>query len=59
MTQYRWLVIRVGLNDGQVETAQSVDGTIEGYIEQELAWSRESFESMDILEIMDEYEEME
>lgn len=56
MTQYRWVVVRVGLSDGQVETAEGIDGSIEEYIEQELAWSRDSFESLDIIEISDEYD---
>lgn len=56
MTQYRWVVLKVGLDDGQVETAENIDGTIEEYIEQELAWSRESFESLEIIEISDEYD---
>lgn len=56
MTQYRWVVLKVGLSDGQVETAEGIDGSIEEYIEQELAWSRDSFESLDIIEISDEYD---
>lgn len=57
MTQYRWVKLRIGIDDGQAEIAKNIDGTIEEYIEQELAWSRESFESLDILEISDTNEE--
>lgn len=56
MTQYRWVVLMIGVSDGQVETAEGIDGSIEEYIEQELAWSRDSFESLDVIEISDKHD---
>ena len=56
MTVKRWALLEVELNDGDVETAELVDGSIEGYINKEVDWLNESFDSVSILWIADSYE---
>ena len=56
MTVKRWVLLEVELNDGDVEAAELVDGSIEGYINKEVDWLNESFDTVSILWIADSYE---
>lgn len=46
----RWVILELTIGD------EFPDGDIPEYIEKELAWSRESFIGLDILEIREEYD---
>ncbi len=56
MLQTRWVLLKVTLNDGQVEQADLVDGGIEEFIAKEIEWLDESFDTVSILEITDEFD---
>jgi len=56
MTQTRWVVLKIEIGDGDAEQAKLVDGTIEQYIRRELDWLNDSFTSVEVLEISDEYD---
>lgn len=56
MTVKRWVLLEVELNDGDVEAAELVDGSIEGYINKEVDWLNDSFDTVSILWIADSYE---
>lgn len=49
MTQTRWVLLKVEVDEEVQE--------VEEYIEKELAWLNDSFSSVEVLEIMNEYEE--
>lgn len=52
----RWVLLEVEMNDGDVEAAELVDGSIEEYINKEIDWLNESFDTVSILWIADSYE---
>lgn len=56
MTQERWVLLKVEMSDGDVEAAELVDGSIEEYINKEVDWLNESFDTVSVLWIADSYE---
>ena len=54
MTQIRWVLLEIELEDREVEQAEAVDGSVEDYIRSEIAWLNDSFSSVKIIEITDE-----
>lgn len=54
MTQIRWVLLEIELEDGEVEQAKGVDGSVDEYIRNEIDWLNDSFSSVKIIEITDE-----
>ena len=52
----RWVLLELELNEGEVEQAELIDGSVEEYIEKELDWLIESFDAVSTLWIADNYE---
>lgn len=52
----RWVLLELELNEGEVEQAELIDGSVEEYIEKELHWLTDSFDTVSVLWIADNYE---
>lgn len=52
----RWVLLELELNEGEVEQAELIDGSVEEYIEKELDWLIGSFGTVSVLWIADNYE---
>ena len=52
----RWVLLALELNEGEVEQAELIDGSVEEYIERELHWLTDSFDTVSVLWITDNYE---
>ena len=54
-TQKRWVLLEVEINDEDIEVAEFI-GSIESYINNEVYWLKESFDTVSVLWIADRYE---
>lgn len=57
MVQTRWVLLELSMDDGEAETAELVDGSVEEYITKEIDWLLNSFSDVQILKISDENED--
>lgn len=58
MKQKRWVLLELDIDIPEHEMAEILDEDITEYIKNELAWCRDSFDRMKILEITDEHDHM-